>query len=116
MEWPYRRFFKAFDAFQRRVLCDEWRTRKTTHIAAMFANTNFDDEKNDRPTKITQLEEQYNQIITRIWNGSSEDEMSEAEQEAWESPFMKAGRKAIQSGVESFAMPGESALEALPQG
>lgn len=38
MEWPYRRFIRAFDAFQRRLACDYLRARKIAHVAALYAN------------------------------------------------------------------------------
>ena len=114
MEWPYRRFLRAFDAFQRRVLCEEWRSRKSTHIAALYANTNLDDERNDRASAVSRLEDEYERIIVQIWNGESADGMSEEEREAWNSPFMQAGRRVIQNALQPMVMPGQEALESLP--
>jgi hypothetical protein len=115
MEWPYRRFLKAFDAFQRRTICDEWKLRKATHLAALYSNTNLDDEKNDRPSIVAKLEQAYDEIIARIWNGgdSDEQEVDQADDSAWQSDFMRAGRRALNT-IGPPIMPGEDAIGGLP--
>lgn len=126
MEWPWRRFLKAFDSFQRRTLCDEWKTRKTAHLAALFSNTNLDDERNDRPAIMQKLEEAYDDIVARIWNGADAEASEEeaANEAAWDSPFMRAGRTQLQMVNASAAnvprpvpprLPGEAAIGALPR-
>lgn len=112
MEWPFRRFIKAFDSYQRRTLCDEWRQRKTAHIAALYANTNLDSEENDRGSVIDKLEKSYDKLIATLWSGEV-DEETKAEEDAWESPFMRAGRNALQS-VQPPSLPGERRIAALP--
>lgn len=115
MEWPLRRFTKAFDAFRRRTACDEWRARKIAHLAALHANTNLDDEKNDKGAISQKLERSYDNIIARIWNGTindpDEDGVDEAE---WESDFMRAGRKHTATQLQPPLMPGEAQIGALP--
>lgn len=123
MEWPFRRFVKAFDAYQRRILCDEWKHRKAVHLAAMYANTNLDLESNDRAAIVTKLEEQYDTIIAKIWNGGELSPVEEKEEKAWQSPFMRAGRSQIEMvqdaaarvvGPKSMKLPGEAEIGALP--
>lgn len=113
MEWPYRRFLKAFDAFQRRTLCDEWRTRKICHISALHANSNWDDEKNDRNGAIAKLERVYDRVIARIWGGPGMVDAEEQQEEAvWNSPLMRAGRRAVQA-VQPPSLPGQSQIASL---
>jgi hypothetical protein len=113
MEWPYRRFLKAYDAFQRRTLCDEWRGRKHAHIAALHANTNMDDPENDRQAQIERLEHSYDSLIARIWNGPDAGGTVK-EDAAWDSPLMRAGRRAL-SVVQPPMMPGQAQIEGLPE-
>ena len=114
MEWPWRRFLKAFDAYQRRSLCEEWRQRKVAHITALFSNTNLDDERNDRQAIVDRLEHSYDELIAHIWNGAEGiTEEKAAEEEQWSSPFMRAGRKALAS-VQPPVLPGENTIGALP--
>lgn len=116
MEWPYRRFLKAYAAFQRRTTCEQWRDRKHQHVSAMYANTNWDDEKNNRSQAIEKIEKSYDKIIARMWSGEDfVDKEEEAEQEVWESPLMRAGRKAV-NAIRPPSMPGQAAIEALPTG
>jgi hypothetical protein len=111
MEWPYRRFIKAFDAFQRRLACDYLRTRKIAHVAALYANSNWDAEDNPRIKAIAELEHTYEELITEAWNGSSSGVAREEEPEP---AFMQAGRRAVAAMTQRPAMPGEKALQALP--
>lgn len=112
MEWPYRRFIKAFDAFQRRLACEYLRARKTAHICALYANTNYDGgEDNPRLQAIMDLEHTYEELITEAWNGSSS---ATAREEAPEPAFIQAGRRAMAAMTQQPIMPGEQALAALP--
>lgn len=133
MEWPFRRFLKAFDAYQRRTLVDEWKARRAAHIAALFSNPNLDDEKNDRASIVARLEETYEDVIAKIWNGGPSEEEQQAEEAVMSSPFMRASKAATTRMEEQakqlrmvksaaaqikqprpFTMPGESAIGALP--
>jgi len=114
MEWPFRRFVKMFDAFQRRTLCDRWEARRSAHIAACIANTNLDSPENDRAGILEKLEFAYDSLIARIWNGG-EEVVSEAEEEAWQDPFMRAGRHAAQAvKIRTPVLPGEEVIGSLP--
>jgi hypothetical protein len=108
MEWPYRRFIKAFDAFQRRLICDELRARRVAHIAALHANTNLDDKENDRPKIVGEVERAYEQLIADAWNGTTETQRIE-ESGALDTGFMRASQRAAIP-----VLPGEKVIGALP--
>lgn len=110
MEWPYRRFIKAFDAFQRRISCEELRARRNVHVAALYGNANLDSVDNDRPKIIRETEIAYERIIADIWNGTDSKQETD---EAFESDFMRAGRKSA-APVGPPILPGEEVLAALP--
>lgn len=110
MEWPFRRFQKAYDSYQRGLICDELRERKNMHLAAVHANTNLDDEKADRASVVERVSRFYDDLSARIWNGDAGEEDAETEA-AWESDFMQRGRAAV-----SFSLPGETVIGALPDG
>lgn len=110
MEWPFRRFQKAYDAYQRGLICDELRDRKNTHVAALFANSDFNDPKNDRGEAVQKVTRFYDDLSATIWNGDQKVAEDPGTEEAWESDFMQAGRRA----AAGFSLPGESAVGALP--
>lgn len=109
MEWPYRRFVKAWEAFQRRLLCEEWRQRKIGHISACWSNTNLDDPKNDRTKVIKDLEQNYDDLIAAIWNGPEEEE-----EVAFDDPFFAAGKRNAAIATQALTLPGEEVISALP--
>lgn len=110
MEWPYRRFIKAFDAFQRRSVCEDFRGRRTAHIAALYANTNYDSGENDRGAVIQSVELAYEQLIADAWNGTTAKEREAA---SVDTPFMRAAQRAI-GAIAPPILPGEEAFGALP--
>lgn len=105
MEWPYRRFIKAFDSFQRRQFCDELRQRRIAHIAALYANTNLDGEDAQRGQVVLNVEEAYEELITNAWNGSTPEKRLEESGEL-NTAFMRASRRR----VTQVMLPGEEVL------
>jgi hypothetical protein len=113
MEWPYRRFIKAFDAFQRRLVCDELRDRRVAHIGALYANTNLDGTESPRAQIVSDVENAYEELIAHTWNGtiaSSQEEEAVGEGEFY-SDFMNAGRRAMAAQDAGVPMlPGEEVM------
>ena len=109
LEWPYRRFLKAFDAWQRRRAVDDCERRKQAHIAALHSNQTWDDKENNRPQAIENLEEHYEQVKDMIW--SSSDEVKEEIVET-DNAFMRAGKRAL-ARIVPPEMPGESSVGRL---
>lgn len=108
MEWPYRRFIKAFDAFQRQLVCDELRARRIAHIAALHANSNLDGEDSPRAKIVGEIELAYEQLIADAWNGTTEAQRIE-ESGVLETGFMKASKRAAIP-----VLPGEKVIGSLP--
>jgi hypothetical protein len=114
MEWPFRRFVKMFDAYQRRTICDRWEARRAAHIAALWANTDLNDEKNDRPGIIDRLEHSYDALTARIWNGE-DSETDQAEEESWNDDFIRRGSHASRAvKIRTPSLPGEEVIASLP--
>lgn len=107
MEWPYRRFIKAFDAFQRRLACEELRQRRVMHLSALYANTNLDGEDSKRPEIMISVENAYEELIAAAWNGTSIDDVSNAE---FDSDFIKAGRRNMEVQLQPPMLPGEEVI------
>jgi len=95
LEWPYRRFQKAFDNWQKRNQVEEIENRKNLHVSALYANTNYDDEKNNREDHIKNLDEFYELLKDMVWKGPKEVEKEEKELAELEAsdPFLAAGKR-----------------------
>lgn len=116
LEWPYRRFLKAFNAWQRRKQVEEVETRKNLHISALYANTNLDDDKGTRKDYIESLNKYYEDLKNIVWEPDrvqrENEEMKKMEDN---DPFLQAGRRNMQKVLQP-KMPGQSSLESLPNG
>lgn len=110
MEWPYRRFIRAFTAMQRRSVCDELRHRRMIHIGGLHANSNLDGEDNPRAKIIEEIETAYDQLIADAWNGTTEAQRIE-QSGVLNTGFMRAGQRAVARLTNSTPiLPGEEVL------
>jgi basic membrane lipoprotein Med (substrate-binding protein (PBP1-ABC) superfamily) len=112
MEWPYRRFIKAFGAFQRRIVIDELRARRVAHIGALYANTNLDGQESPRAQIVSDVENAYEELIANTWNGTipgvDEESVETGGEGTFHSDFMNAGRRAM--AVQDVELPGEAVM------
>lgn len=95
LEWPYRRFVKAYEYWQQRRFCDKIDEKCQLYIAAITANTNWDDEKNDRSQHIKDIEEYYDLIkreVIRDQRVAKQEQERKQELEA-NDPFLQAGKR-----------------------
>jgi hypothetical protein len=90
LEWPYRRFVKAFEAWQRRRAIERIERQEDLHIAAMYSNTNMDNPDNHRDQRVRSLQDFYKELRTSIINGGTNE--PEAPDE-FAQAFMRAGRR-----------------------
>jgi hypothetical protein len=97
MNWPAIRVEKFFDAYYKRKIIEELNQRKLGMISALWANSNYDGEKNAeiRQRIIDQLEEQFSTTCLKIYNPGykSKDEIEEEKLKS--NPFFAAGRKKL---------------------
>ena len=92
---------KAFSAWQRRNAVDEIEKRKNLHVAALIANTNWDDEKNDREGHTEDIEKYYETLKNWVWNPNLIREENEEMQDLEEAdPFLRAGKRSLQKVVD----------------
>lgn len=116
LEWPYRRFIKAFNASQRRKAVDEIENRKNLHISALHANSNLDDGKGTRKEYIESLEKYYENLKNIVWEPDRVQKENEEMQRLEENDdFLRAGKRNLQK-ILNPKMPGQSTLESLPNG
>jgi hypothetical protein len=111
LEWPYRRFRKAFSAWSRRVALAEWSERQRLHIAALYSNGNLDPEK--LPYVIEQTEQWYEE---RKDDALMTDEDRAAHQAMMDTDFMRASKRSVERAIQraQFQMPGSDAIARLP--
>jgi hypothetical protein len=97
MDWPYRRFIKAFEGWQRRLAGEAVDRRHEMHIAAIHANTNWDMEDNDRADHLEKLEEYYIALKNALTRDPAEVAAEEQKVRDMEmnDPFLRAGRNQI---------------------
>jgi len=105
MNWPFRRFLKAYEAHQRRTACDEVKQMKLAHISGLHANTNLDGENIDRAEIMQKVAEAYDEVITKIWNGYKEKEDDP------DDPFFKATKRNQEIINQGISLPGEDQFQ-----
>lgn len=67
--------------------------QKHQMVAALYSNPNWDDQDNDRPQRIKDLEENFNSAIELIY---SDDDSGGEEEIDWDSPFWAAAKRAYE--------------------
>lgn len=73
-----------FEAFLKRKAVLEAKEIKNAMISGLWANTNYDDNKNTRQKALKDIEESYQEAISIIYNGPEEFEID------MDQPFFKA--------------------------
>jgi hypothetical protein len=99
---------RAFDAWQRRCAAERIERQEDLHIAACHANTNLDDEKNNREQRVRQLQDYYKALRRHVlgYAVDVEEEVPDPQRDA----FMRAGRR----NMVTVGLPGEDAIQRLP--
>lgn len=93
LEWPYRRFNKAFAAWQKRNAVDEVEKRKNLHVAAMWGIVEWK-ENTDQEEAITNIENYYEALKNFIWDPNKvEIENQEMKILEESDPFLAAGKR-----------------------
>jgi hypothetical protein len=110
LEWPYRRYVKAFSSWQRRKIIEEIENRKIAHMGALMSIIEWK-QPEDQEKAIESTEEYYEKMKDIIWdplkNQKENDEMKALEDS---DPFIKAGRKSIRKIIPVEA-PGQLDIE-----
>lgn len=110
LEWPYRRFIKAFSAFQRRKSVDEVENRKNLHVQALWTIVEWK-EDGDQQKAIEDVEKYYELLKDYVWNPKiveQENKEMQALEEA--DPFLRASKRNLKKIVEPY-MPNQEKIE-----
>ena len=92
LEWPYRRFLRAFEAWQRRRAVERIERQEDLHIAAMYSNTNMDMADNKREERVQDLRDFYKELRRSVLeSGREQPEAPDPQADA----FMRAGRRSV---------------------
>lgn len=107
MSWPPSRFNAIYKALIQRQAVESIEFQRVQMISALFANTNWDDEKNDRVSRITELNENFDNAIELIYypEGRKEDEID------WDNPFYAAAKRGLQKTRERYGLDGDKSME-----
>jgi hypothetical protein len=76
----------------RRTLIEGLERRKEAMISALWANSNYDDDKGTRTKAIEEIEGNYREAITQIVDGHDDNEMDEIDNN---NPFIKAAKRGV---------------------
>ena len=121
LEWPRRRFLKAFEAWTRREMVKEWNQRKLDHIAAIYGNPYIESDK--IASAIQSVEESYESMKRELM--TPPEVLAQIDAEIMDAPFMQASRRNQARAVEHspnadpvviprVSMPGEESFRRLP--
>jgi hypothetical protein len=91
LEWPARRFTKAFEYYQKRKTVDELENKKNLHVAAFWSNSSFDGKEET----IKSIEDYYELLKDIVLKDPKETERENKELEQMEEndPFLRAGKR-----------------------
>lgn len=90
LQWPARRFFRAFEAWQRRRAAERIERQEDLHVAAMYANTNLDEPDNKRDERVRDVQHFYRSLRREILEGG---ELVEEPPDPQAEAFMRAARR-----------------------
>jgi hypothetical protein len=82
----------------RRQVVESLERRKDQMIAALWSNSNWDDDKGTRQSQIEQLEAQYEEVITKVLSRNPPEQEEEIDEN---NPFFAAAKR----GVEKLEEP-----------
>jgi hypothetical protein len=112
LEWPYRRFIKAFSAFQRRKAVDEIENRKSLHIQAYQQITEWKEE-GDQQKAIEDVERYYELLKDYTWDSEKSQKENQEMRDIEESDdFLKAGKRNL-AKVLSPLLPNQEKIEKI---
>jgi hypothetical protein len=66
MRWPARRFERCYKLHQKRRIVSGLERQKSEMVAALWSNSNWDDDKGSRKKAIGDIEENYHEAIEAI--------------------------------------------------
>ncbi len=69
-------------------------------VAALYSNPNWDDNANDRPGRIKEINQHYNKVIELIYDPTLDD----SDEPDWENPFWQAHLRALQRTREKWGL------------
>lgn len=112
LEWPYRRFIKAFSSWQKRRAIDEIENRKNIHVGALLGIIEWK-EAGDQEKAIENVEQYYEKLKDIVWEPDKHIRENQEMRELEESdPFLRAGKRNIQKVIPvQAALPGQESIE-----
>ena len=98
-DWPWRRFERFYEAFIKRQVIETLEIRKNQMIAALYSNSNWDDDKGTRKSAIEELEANFEEAVSIIHHG--QDELEDDVEISEDNPFFASTRKAMDKIITS---------------
>lgn len=103
LQWPWRRFEAFYSAFVKRRVVESLERRKEAMVQALWANSNYDDDKGSRQNAIQEIEESFTGAIESIDNPQQETEIDKSD------PFFAPSFKAL----DALEVPEDMKVEAV---
>ena len=94
LDWPATKFEALYDAYAKRKIADSLSERRDLEIAALWGNTNLDNEKKPelRQELMNALDTQYSNAIAYLYG-----EIDPAEDETdWDDPFLAPTKRKME--------------------
>lgn len=93
MAWPWKRFEAMYDSHLKRKAVEAATLVKNAMISGLWSNSNFDDDKGTRTKALDEIEENFAEAVTRVYNGGTSDYDID-----WDDPFFAAMKLPPQPG------------------
>lgn len=107
LDWPARKFEALYEAYAKRKIADSISARRDAEIAALWGNTNLDNEKTPelRQKLMEAVDKQYSTAIAYLYG----DITPESEEVDWDDPFLAPTKREM----DNMALPKLKAEDAL---
>jgi hypothetical protein len=94
LDWPASKFEALYDAYSKRKIADSLSARRDREIAALWGNTNLDNDKtpNLRQDLMDSVDEQFSRAIAILYGEISAQE----EDVDWDDPFLAPAKKKME--------------------
>jgi len=94
LDWPASKFEALYEAYSKRKIADSLSARRDREIAALWGNTNLDNEKtpNLRQDLMDSVDEQFSNAIAVLYG-----EIDVREEDVdWDDPFLAPAKKKME--------------------
>jgi hypothetical protein len=111
LRWTPKRFNAFYKAMVQRKAIQSIEQQRNSIIAALYANSNWDQKEVDRSGHIKKLTEQFNEAMELVYSTPEDVRRSREHEIDWSNPFWQAAKRAQDRLKQRFGLAESTAEE-----